>query len=212
MAELGTGGGSDYPGVLDTDGVLEQDGVHVARADVPNDLARAIVRIETELGTDPAGVSADLKTRLGNVLAAQLAQLETLGATTISAAQWGMLGASVEWTDWVPTLTGGADLSGYNTARYYRIGNICFFQFVANVKNVTTVGEIQITLPFTTANTDKFVPSGVVNDGTNWIGFPHITIEQNANYFSVYKTAAVGNWAGTENGISIRVTGFFEIA
>jgi len=94
MAELGAGGGSGYPGVIDTDAALEVDGVNIARADVPNDLAEAIVKIETELGTDPAGVSVDLKTRLGNVLAAEFAQLETLGATNISAAQWGYLGGS----------------------------------------------------------------------------------------------------------------------
>lgn len=68
MAELGAGNGSDYPGTVDTDNSLEVDspnaGKTLARAAVPNDLAAAIIAIETELGTDPAGTLADVKTYL----------------------------------------------------------------------------------------------------------------------------------------------------
>jgi len=68
MAELGSGGGSGYPGALDTDSTIEVDSPSasktLARADVPNDLAAAIVAIETELGTDPAGSLTDVKTYL----------------------------------------------------------------------------------------------------------------------------------------------------
>jgi len=64
MAELGSGGGSDYPSTLDTDTIKETDNSTLARADVPNDLAAAIVAIENELGTDPAGSKADVKTFL----------------------------------------------------------------------------------------------------------------------------------------------------
>jgi len=68
MGEIGSGGGSGYPAALDTNSSLEVDspaaGKTKARADVPNDLAAACVAIETELGTDPAGSLADVKTRL----------------------------------------------------------------------------------------------------------------------------------------------------
>ena len=64
MAEIGAGGGSGYPGALDTNSTLEVDNSTLARADVPNDLAAAIVAIETELGTDPAGTKTDVKTFL----------------------------------------------------------------------------------------------------------------------------------------------------
>lgn len=68
MAELGDGGGTSYPGTLDTDNVLEVDSPNAsktkARADVPNDANAAIVAIETELGTDPAGTTANVKTFL----------------------------------------------------------------------------------------------------------------------------------------------------
>lgn len=68
MAELGTGSGSDYPGTLDTNNTLEVNtpnaGKTKARAEVPNDHASAIIAIENELGTDPAGTTADVKTYL----------------------------------------------------------------------------------------------------------------------------------------------------
>ena len=64
MAEIGAGGGSGYPGALDTNSTLEVDGSTLARADVPNDLAAAVIAIQTELGTDPAGTKTDVKTFL----------------------------------------------------------------------------------------------------------------------------------------------------
>lgn len=64
MAELGAGAGTSYPASLDTDAVVETDGSTYARADVPNDLSAAIIAIQTELGTDPAGTLANVKTFL----------------------------------------------------------------------------------------------------------------------------------------------------
>jgi hypothetical protein len=64
MAELGSGGGTSYPAGIDTDIVKEVDNSTLARADVPNDLAAAIIAIQNELGTDPAGSKADVKTNL----------------------------------------------------------------------------------------------------------------------------------------------------
>jgi hypothetical protein len=64
MAELGSGNGTSYPAAIDTDNTLEVDNTTTARADVPNDMGAAIVAIETELGTDPAGSVADVKTFL----------------------------------------------------------------------------------------------------------------------------------------------------
>jgi hypothetical protein len=64
MAEIGAGGGSGYPGALDTNSTLEVDSSTLARADVPNDLAAALIAVQTELGTDPAGTKTDVKTFL----------------------------------------------------------------------------------------------------------------------------------------------------
>ena len=63
MAEIGSGNGSSYPSALDTDSTTESTST-VARSDVPNDLAAAIVAVQGELGTDPAGSTANVKTYL----------------------------------------------------------------------------------------------------------------------------------------------------
>jgi len=66
--ELGSGGGSSFPTALDTNTSLEYDAPAAnktkARAAVPNDNSGAIIAIETELGTDPSGSTADVKTYL----------------------------------------------------------------------------------------------------------------------------------------------------
>jgi len=64
MAELGAGGGSGYPAALDSNTSLEVDSGTLARADVPNDLAAAVVAVQTELGTDPAGTKTNVKSFL----------------------------------------------------------------------------------------------------------------------------------------------------
>ena len=68
MGDIGSGSGSSYPSALDTHNNLEVNspnaGKTKARAEVPNDLAAAIVAIETELGTDPAGTASNVKTFL----------------------------------------------------------------------------------------------------------------------------------------------------
>ena len=67
MAQLFSGNGTSYPGAIDT-ALLEVNspaaGKTKARAAVPNDLAAAILAIQNELGTDPAGSLANVKTFL----------------------------------------------------------------------------------------------------------------------------------------------------
>ena len=73
MSELGSGSNSSFPGALDTNSLIEYNkesaNKTLVRADVVNDLAAAIVAIEGELGTDPAGNQTDLKTRLAKSMA-----------------------------------------------------------------------------------------------------------------------------------------------
>jgi len=68
MAELGSGSNSGYPAALDTNNSLEYNKESaektLVRAETVNDLASAVVNLQTELGTDPAGSSTDVKTRL----------------------------------------------------------------------------------------------------------------------------------------------------
>lgn len=84
MSEIGSGSGSSYPTTLDTDTTVEVNSPSAsktkARAEVANDLGACIVAIETELGTDPAGTKADVKTFLQTQHGAD----GTHGAITVS--------------------------------------------------------------------------------------------------------------------------------
>ncbi len=206
---------SIYPGSLDIVFGTDRQPEDVFTSNAWDYMESAILAIETELGTDPAGASTDVKTLLAGVTAAEMGEIANIGGTTISATQWGMLGAGVEWTDWTPTLTGAADLSAYSQARYFRIGDICFFIFNADAKTVDTAGAtIQITLPFTSANSAHSIPSALVrnnsNDVTDWVK-TNCSITPNTNFIDVYKTLQKGAWAGTETGVFVRINGFFEI-
>lgn len=68
MGDMGSGTGSSYPGALDTQSTPEVNspnaGKTKARAEVPNDSIAAILAVQTELGTDPAGTETDVKTYL----------------------------------------------------------------------------------------------------------------------------------------------------
>lgn len=68
MSEIGSGSGSSYPGILDTNATIEVDapnaGKTKAKAAIVNDLAACILAIETELGVDPAGSKATVVARL----------------------------------------------------------------------------------------------------------------------------------------------------
>lgn len=65
MGELGDGTGTNYPGGLDTNNTAEVNspnaGKTKARAEVPNDHSAAIVGVQKELGTNPAGSLATVK-------------------------------------------------------------------------------------------------------------------------------------------------------
>ena len=68
MSEIGSGSGSSYPGAIDVNATVEVDapnaGKTKAKAAIVNDLAAAIIAIETELGVDPAGTKATVVARL----------------------------------------------------------------------------------------------------------------------------------------------------
>src|SRR3990170_1265958 len=68
MSEIGSGNNSSYPGDLDTNSIPEVNSPAVgktkARKEPIEDLTDAVIKIETELGTDPAGSLTDVKTFL----------------------------------------------------------------------------------------------------------------------------------------------------
>lgn len=64
MAEIGDNTGTSYPAGIDTNTSLEVNNATKARAAVPNDLAAAVIAVQTTLGTNPQGTATDVKTRL----------------------------------------------------------------------------------------------------------------------------------------------------
>jgi len=114
MAELGEGSGSGYPSAIDTNNKLEYDKESsektLARADVVNDLAAAIVAIETVLGTSPNGNATYVADLLDFFQASYTAF--TSGDTTpsISAGQLFSVPAAVTITNFDDPPTSGTKI------------------------------------------------------------------------------------------------------
>lgn len=64
MTEIGSGAGTSYPGGIDTNASPEVNGTTDARAEVPQDLASAVIAVESTLGVNPQGLATDLAARL----------------------------------------------------------------------------------------------------------------------------------------------------
>jgi hypothetical protein len=65
LSNVTTSGTTSYPGAIDTRTALVDgpSGDEIV-ANHPNGLGAAVIAVETELGTDPAGSATDVKTRL----------------------------------------------------------------------------------------------------------------------------------------------------
>ena len=65
MAEIGASSGTGYPSAIDTNSTPEVDSPSASktlvRAATPNDLAAAVIAVQTELGTNPRGAAASVK-------------------------------------------------------------------------------------------------------------------------------------------------------
>ncbi len=115
MGDLGDGTGSAYSAALDTDTVQESTSTS-ARADVPNDLAAAIVAIQNELGTDPAGSLTDVKTWLQTEHSADGTHAD-VDAATLSVSG---IADFADGTASAPSITNTGDA---NTGIYFSAAN-----------------------------------------------------------------------------------------
>lgn len=112
MAELGAGSGTGYPSAIDSDVTVETTNDY-ARIQVANDLAAAIVAIETELGISPSGGYATVLARL-NALSASGGGVASGLSSARPAASAGVFYYSTDLgvldfsdgTTWRPILTG----------------------------------------------------------------------------------------------------------
>lgn len=135
MSELGSGSGTSYPASLDVDNSVEVDSSTTARADVPNDLAAAIIAVQTELGTDPAGSLTNVKTFLQTEHSANGTHGDlTVGSLTLSKSLRLKQGADVaSASDLAIDIDGNLfDVTGtttINTMKTKGIGTIVVLQF-----------------------------------------------------------------------------------
>lgn len=115
------------------------------------------------------------------------------------------------WSDYTPVLTGGADLSGFESARYKVVSNSIFIHFEASSsRNITTSGVVQITVPFT-GNRSITVANTLIHNGTAWVGITLSWFIPTSARIDVYKTGAAGTWAGTETNVVIYSDGVYEV-
>lgn len=114
MGEIGSGSGSAYPAALDTGATQEQASDYV-RLDWGRDVEAAIVAVENELGTDPAGSYATVRARLDAISSGSGGVSHGLASARPAAADgtWyystdlGILEVSTG-TEWLAVLAGGS--------------------------------------------------------------------------------------------------------
>ncbi len=113
MPEIGSGNGTGYPAAIDSDITIEAN-TDYARIAVPNDLAAAVVAIETELGVAPSGAYATVVARLNGLSHSTGGVPRGLYAARPAAADGTFYHSTdegfFEWSDgvnWHPFLTGG---------------------------------------------------------------------------------------------------------
>lgn len=107
MANITTSGTTSYPAGIDTSTTVTDDpgGTEVV-ASHHNGPAEAIKAIETELGTDPAGSAADLKTRLAVAM--------NNDGTVKSSVITGGTGSTVSYSSGVFTVAYSSDAAQFN--------------------------------------------------------------------------------------------------
>lgn len=167
MAEIGNGSGSNYPASLDTDSTQEVNtpnaGRTKARAEVVNDLASAIIAVQTELGTDPAGSLTDVKTYL---------QTEHNADGTHKVSLVGMLAGAQTFTgsktfSAIMKLAKGADVASGTALALGADGNSFDITGTTAITSIQTVGVGTVVvlhfdgaLTLTHHATDLILPTG----------------------------------------------------
>lgn len=122
---------SSYPGALDT---MLAPAATLAGPDKHSDIEKrqndAVVAVQNELGSDPAGAFATIAARLDDIES----QLATIGAPV--------------WQPFTPTFQGVTSMSSY-AARYIQIGGLVVVMATCVVAT-TGSGQVNLTLPVAT--------------------------------------------------------------
>ena len=212
MGELGSGNGSSYPATLDTAGTeidSPNAGKTKARADVPNDLYAAIVAIEKELGIDPAGTLADVKTFLQTEHNADGTHQGALVQTSVNVGGGAVAGDSVVTNlaagTYTPTLTNGTNVAASTAylCRYLRVNNVVTVSGRVDIDttSASTATVLYMSLPITTnftggtisecTGTANPIANTVSNAGIIGLKSESANNEANFNYTSGLSTASL---------------------
>jgi len=159
LSEIGAGSGTGYPSALDSNNILEYDKESaektLVRSDVVNDIAAAIVAIQTALGTNPEGNAGDVSERIAFLMSS--ATSFTSGDTTpsVSGAAIFSVPATVSITNFDDPPSSGTKL----------------IEVIASADSVTIVHDntkIKLALGIdVTLNTDDSIMFRY--DGTKWV-------------------------------------------
>lgn len=144
-----------YPASLDSFTTKTDDVTEVLAAHI-NDIQTALVAVETELGTDPAGTLTDVKTRLLKSLST--AGLLNFAASTTLTIASGSITATQNWhtidtegsaaTDDLETITAGAD----GQVLILRLNNASRLVTVKHgTGNISTTNGLDFTLSLTSS-------------------------------------------------------------
>ena len=196
------------------------DGVDDVMAADVNDLQDAVLAIETELGTDPAGSATDLKTRLIKSLSA--AGLLNPAASTLLTIASGSITATQNWhrvdtegaasSDNLDTITAGAD------------GQLLILRTVADGRdvvikhgtgNILAAGGADITLGLAgdlailiyDGNLSKWLALGagaLLNGSNTWSGPQSWTSGESHKYLSVNADTTLD---GTHSVVGVDASG-----
>jgi hypothetical protein len=114
------------------------------------------------------------------------------------------------WLNYAPVLTSGADLSGFDLAKYQLRLKNCKVFFDAENKSVTSGGAISISPPMTILNVFHSPLNCAVASGGTFVNAPITEMAATTNTFDLYKNIAAV-WLGNETGVYIRFNCEYEI-
>jgi len=229
MAELGSGNGSGYPASLDTDTSKEVNQPNAsktkARAEVVNDLAAAIIAIQTELGVDPAGTLTDLKTFVQTEHNSNGTHKNTL--VVMLAGSQTITGQKTFTTDPVFNDAGilARYISVFDTAAKMTSGTVPLARLVAEASNgypqSGTGGETALRTIRGTVNADGTIAEGtgftITDNGTgdHTVNFTTAFSDVPSVGLSVVKTASGSAHYGTHESLavgSVRIKTFLHLS
>jgi len=130
---------------------------------------------------------ADLSTYLGNLTDTEVQQLQNIGSSTISAAQWAILGA-------IQTLSNSKLLGTDGSGQIESKDAASYISGTTNEITVTDDGDGTVTIEGGGDNTDFTVVSSIQAGGAGGVGFQYKTRSLTLNGGIITTVGAESDW------------------